>query len=170
MDSLTKSLSFDEYNAGTGSTEEQTVQTADEKGNEENITEFTLLPFLSCDPPGISSTISSEVHDQSECLGDDTRTAPTCTEEPGPEVDDSNLGDQVQADSEPTLRVHKQHPQNQIIGDPKTPVQTRRMVKQSQQLAQLSDQQATEEVTERLSELSLTVCLAAFYANSCFLS
>ncbi|GJR89833.1 putative ribonuclease H-like domain-containing protein [Tanacetum coccineum] len=44
-------------------------------------------------------------------------------------TDFTNLPDEVDVSTHNTLRIHKAHPQSQIIGDPTTPVQTRSSLK-----------------------------------------
>ncbi|GJX56674.1 putative ribonuclease H-like domain-containing protein [Tanacetum coccineum] len=39
--------------------------------------------------------------------------------------DFNNLPDEVDVTTNPTLRIHNAHPQNQVLGDPNTPIQTR---------------------------------------------
>ncbi|GKF34881.1 hypothetical protein Tco_0108081, partial [Tanacetum coccineum] len=43
--------------------------------------------------------------------------------------DFNNLPDEVDIPINPTLRIHNAHPQSQILGDPKIPVQTRSSIK-----------------------------------------
>ncbi|GJR29027.1 hypothetical protein Tco_1105259 [Tanacetum coccineum] len=63
---------------------------------------------------------------------DDFYTSPFADYSVGAEADFNNMEPSIVASPIPTTRIHSIHPKDQIIGDPKLAVQTRRMAKQNE--------------------------------------
>ncbi|GKG15920.1 hypothetical protein Tco_0358243, partial [Tanacetum coccineum] len=80
-------------------------------------------------------------------------------EEDGAEADMNNLDTTIQVDPIPTIRIYKDHPLDQVIGDLQSTPQTRRMSKNLEEHGFLSTLQ------QRTNHKDLQNCLFA-----CFLS
>ncbi|GJX00460.1 hypothetical protein Tco_0184373 [Tanacetum coccineum] len=76
-----------------------------------------------------------------------------------PEVDLGNITNSYTVPTTPNIRIHKDHPIDNVIGDVKSYVQTRRMTKPTSEQGFLSD------VYEQKTHDTLNTCL-----NACFLS
>ncbi|GJX12557.1 putative ribonuclease H-like domain-containing protein [Tanacetum coccineum] len=57
-------------------------------------------------------------------------------EDVGVEADFNNMDNTINVSPIPTLRVHKDHPKGQILGDPKSPVQTRGKIQKASSVQQ----------------------------------
>ncbi|GJT14711.1 putative ribonuclease H-like domain-containing protein [Tanacetum coccineum] len=63
---------------------------------------------------------------------DDSPNTPIDDQSVGAEADFNNMEPSINVSPIPTTRIHSIHPKDQIIGDPKSAVQTRRMAKKSE--------------------------------------
>nr|GEX65598.1 hypothetical protein [Tanacetum cinerariifolium] len=89
----------------------------------ETLTMETPIPTISSPVPTAYSTDSQ---DPSNILGVTTNS----DESNGVEADISNMKTAITASPTPTLRIHKDHPNSQIIGPVDTPIQTRNKSKE----------------------------------------
>ncbi|GJT67197.1 hypothetical protein Tco_1018677 [Tanacetum coccineum] len=80
-------------------------------------------------------------------------------DEDEPEVDFGNITNSYTVPTTPNIRIHKDHPIDNVIGDVKSSVQTRRMTKPTSEQGFLSD------VYEQKTHDTMNTCLYA-----CFLS
>ncbi|GKC17218.1 putative ribonuclease H-like domain-containing protein, partial [Tanacetum coccineum] len=93
-----------------------------------NIPDDTLIPDLDDDAAIQSPGIFGKAYDDDEL---DTYTYPYADQSVGAEADFNNMEPSTVVSPIPTTRVHFIHPKGQIIGDPKSAVQTRGMTKKS---------------------------------------
>nr|GFD16862.1 hypothetical protein [Tanacetum cinerariifolium] len=77
----------------------------------------------------------------------------------GEEADVSNMETTITASPTPTLKIHKDHPKNQIIGPMDTPIQTRNKSKEMEELCFI------DTIHQKTNPALLQFCLF-----SCFLS
>ncbi|GJT14112.1 putative ribonuclease H-like domain-containing protein [Tanacetum coccineum] len=128
IDSLTKSLSYEPVTAGN-----QTNGDADDKDTDE-------VPGKGDDGANkVSGSDDQETTDSStqdvNAVGPKTGIFNRAYDDVGAEDDLNNLETTMNVSPIPTTRIHKDHPKDQIIGDPNLGTQTRRMNKFSQEHA-----------------------------------
>ncbi|GJS44803.1 putative ribonuclease H-like domain-containing protein [Tanacetum coccineum] len=103
------------------------------------------------------NTVSTDVNTVSPTL--EVTHIESFSDEDEPEVDLGNITNSYTVPTTPNTRIHKDHPIDNVIGDVKSSVQTRRMTKPTSEQGFLSD------VYEQKTHDTLNTCLYA-----CFLS
>ncbi|GJR35114.1 putative ribonuclease H-like domain-containing protein [Tanacetum coccineum] len=73
----------------------------------------------------------------------------------GAEADFNNMDNTIDVSPIPTLRVHKDHPKGQILGDPKSAVQTRGKIQKAYSVQQALDERWVEAMQEELLQFKL---------------
>ncbi|GJR44416.1 putative ribonuclease H-like domain-containing protein [Tanacetum coccineum] len=90
---------------------------------------------------------------------DDSPNTPIDDQSVGAEADFNNMEPSINVSPIPTTRIHSIHPKDQIIGDPKSAVQTRRMAKKSEAGLKvnqaLDDESWVEAMQEELLQFKL---------------
>ncbi|GJS99207.1 putative ribonuclease H-like domain-containing protein [Tanacetum coccineum] len=79
-------------------------------------------------------------------------------EDVGAVADFNNMDNTIAVSPIPTLKIHKDHPKGQILGDPTSPVQTRRKIQKAssvQQALALQDENWVEAMQEELLQFKL---------------
>nr|GEV81114.1 retrovirus-related Pol polyprotein from transposon TNT 1-94 [Tanacetum cinerariifolium] len=152
------------------------------KGDEETLTMESPIPTVSSpvstsclndspEPSSKARLISKRVVNQEESLSldnilsltnrfEDILGVTTSSDEAiGVEADVSNMETTISASPTPTLKIHKDHPKNQIIGPVDTPIQTRHKSKM------MEEQNFITTIHQKTHP-----ALLQFYLFSCFLS
>ncbi|GJV22874.1 ribonuclease H-like domain-containing protein [Tanacetum coccineum] len=102
----------------------------------------TGRPFVST--PNTNSAASTSIEDDSDAL-------PTAgifngaydDEDVGAEADFTNMDNTIDVNPIPTLRIYKVHPKDQILGDPKSAIQTRGKIQKASSAQQALENQTT---------------------------
>ncbi|GJW04705.1 putative ribonuclease H-like domain-containing protein [Tanacetum coccineum] len=81
-------------------------------------------------------------------------------DEEGVITDFNSLPTEIEVSPTPTLRIHIIHPKSQILGDPKSAVQTRSKV---QKIRSSSSYRHIQNSKETITKINSIVCLPAFY-------
>ncbi|GJS55632.1 putative ribonuclease H-like domain-containing protein [Tanacetum coccineum] len=76
-------------------------------------------------------------------------------EDVGAEADFNNMDNTIDVSPIPTLKVHKDHPKGQILGDPKLAVQTRGKIQKASSVQQALDESWVEAMQEELLQFKL---------------
>ncbi|GJT17717.1 putative ribonuclease H-like domain-containing protein [Tanacetum coccineum] len=177
IDSLTKSMNYKPVTAGNQTNNDASIETninAGQAGQEKaSDHEYILLPFMPSDSPLSSSNQNSKDKDVDDESGkgdeglDQERTDSKTgifdgaydDEDVGAESDLNNLETTINVSLIPIIRIHKDHPKDQIIGDLNLSTQTRRIINLSEENAMviqaLTDSSWIEAMQEELLQFKL---------------
>ncbi|GJX66478.1 retrovirus-related pol polyprotein from transposon TNT 1-94 [Tanacetum coccineum] len=139
IDALTRTMNYEPIVAGTQSNGFVGTKASDNAGQARKETEpvknYILLPLWPADPPYSQDPKSSQddgskpSSDDGKKVDEDSRKDSEDDEDVGAEADMHNLDTTIQVSHIPTIRIHKDHPLDQVIGDLQSATQTRRMSK-----------------------------------------
>ncbi|GJT70987.1 putative ribonuclease H-like domain-containing protein [Tanacetum coccineum] len=144
IDALTRTMNYEPIVAGTQSNGFAGTKASDNAGQARKETEpvkdYILLPLWTADPPFSQDPKSSHDDGSKPLIGDGKEDMPALEdysifdfsrddEDDGVEADMNNLDTTIQVSPNPTTRIHKDHPLDQVIGDLQSATQTRRMSK-----------------------------------------
>ncbi|GJX12901.1 putative ribonuclease H-like domain-containing protein [Tanacetum coccineum] len=148
IDALTRTINYEPIIAGTQSNDFAGTKASDNacKARKETkpINNYILLPLWTADPPYSQDPKSSQddgskpSSDNEKMVDEDPRKDSKYysifdfsrdDEDGGAEADMNNLDTTIQVSPNPTTRIHKDHPLDQVIEDLKSATQTRNMSK-----------------------------------------
>ncbi|GJW90727.1 putative ribonuclease H-like domain-containing protein [Tanacetum coccineum] len=164
IDALTRTMNYEPIVAGTQSNGFAGTKASDNAGQARKETEpvkdYILLPLWTADLP-FSQDPKSSHDDGSKPSSDDEKKVDEdhFDEDDGAEADMNNLDTTNQVSPNPTTRIHKDHPLDQVIGDLQSATQTRKMTKN------LEEHGFVSTIQQRTNHKDLQNCLFA-----CFLS